>query len=107
MTPYLFLAVTLMVHKGVEAEKVYRETGALPDVESIDDAELKIVMTIISRGLAENPNKWTQVADRIIGVSEETTTGVHRLYRMSERGELLFPAINVNDSVTKAKFVSV
>jgi len=99
--------MTLMVHKGVEAEKVYNETGALPDVESIDDAELKIVMTIISRGLAENPNKWTQVASRIVGVSEETTTGVHRLYRMSERGELLFPAINVNDSVTKAKFDNV
>jgi adenosylhomocysteinase len=96
--------MTLLIHKGVEAEKLYAVDGTLPDPESTTDAELKCVLTILRRELPKNPKKWTQLAARMVGVSEETTTGVHRLYVMAQKGELLFPAINVNDSVTKSKF---
>eukprot|EP01035_Chromulina_nebulosa_P017792 gene17792-23400_t len=96
--------LTLLIHEGVKAEKVYAETGVLPDPNSTDNAEFKIVLALLARELPKQPTKWTKVAKRVIGVSEETTTGVHRLYVMAQKGELLFPAINVNDSVTKSKF---
>jgi adenosylhomocysteinase len=91
---------TLLVHKGVEFEKA----GAVPDPESADSEEFRIVLRTLQRTLAEDPQKWTRAAAGIKGVTEETTTGVHRLYQFAETGDLLFPAINVNDSVTKSKF---
>ena len=91
---------TLLVHKGVEFEKA----GAVPDPESADNEEFKIILRTLQRNLEEDPQKWTRIAERIQGVTEETTTGVHRLYQFAETGNLLFPAINVNDSVTKSKF---
>jgi len=91
---------TLLVHKGVEFE----EAGAVPDPASADSEEFQIVLSLLERSLETDPGKWTKVASEIKGVTEETTTGVHRLYQMAEQGTLLFPAINVNDSVTKSKF---
>jgi adenosylhomocysteinase len=91
---------TLLVHKGVEFEKA----GAVPDPSSAESEEFRIVLETLQRGLGEDPQRWTKVASAIKGVTEETTTGVHRLYQLAETGDLLFPAINVNDSVTKSKF---
>ena len=91
---------TLLLHKGVEYEK----SGEVPDPTTASNAELAIVLGLLQRGLKQEPSKWTRMAKGIRGVTEETTTGVMRLYKMHERGELLFPAINVNDSVTKSKF---
>jgi adenosylhomocysteinase len=91
---------TLLVHKGVEFERA----GAVPAPETADSEEFAIVLTVLQRSLQEDPQRWTKIAEGIKGVTEETTTGVHRLYQFAERGELLFPAINVNDSVTKSKF---
>jgi len=91
---------TLLVHKGVEYEKA----GAVPDPSTADNDELRIVLETLQRSLAADGSKWTRTAERIKGVTEETTTGVKRLYQFAETGELLFPAINVNDSVTKSKF---
>ncbi|MGA2210480.1 MAG: adenosylhomocysteinase [Acidimicrobiales bacterium] len=91
---------TLLVHKGVEFEKA----GAVPAVETAESEELAVVLSVLARSLSEDSSRWTSLANGIRGVTEETTTGVHRLYQMFERGELLFPAINVNDSVTKSKF---
>ena len=91
---------TLLVHKGVEFEKA----GAVPDPAGAESEELAVILALLGRSLAEDPRRWTEIANGIKGVTEETTTGVHRLYQMQERGELLFPAINVNDSVTKSKF---
>jgi adenosylhomocysteinase len=91
---------TLLVHKGVEFEKA----GAVPDPASADSEEFRIVLETLQRSLAEDPQRWTRAAAGIMGVTEETTTGVHRLYQLAETEDLLFPAINVNDSVTKSKF---
>jgi len=91
---------TLLVHKGVEFENA----GAVPDPASADNEELAIILGLLERSLADDATRWTRIAEGIKGVSEETTTGVHRLYQMAEHGTLLFPAINVNDSVTKSKF---
>ncbi|HLW94050.1 MAG TPA: adenosylhomocysteinase [Solirubrobacteraceae bacterium] len=91
---------TLFVHKGVEFERA----GAVPDPETAENEEFAIILTHLRDSLAEDSTRWTNIAAGIKGVSEETTTGVHRLYQLAERGELLFPAINVNDSVTKSKF---
>jgi adenosylhomocysteinase len=91
---------TLLVHRGVEYEKA----GVAPDPSTADSEEFEVVLRLLNRTLAEAPSKWGDVASGIKGVTEETTTGVHRLYQMLDRGELLFPAINVNDSVTKSKF---
>ena len=91
---------TLLVHKGVEFEKA----GAVPDPTSASNPELALVLGLLQRSLKETPSKWTEMAASIKGVTEETTTGVKRLYKMAEKNELLFPAINVNDSVTKSKF---
>jgi adenosylhomocysteinase len=96
--------MTLMIHEGVKAEAQYKKDKTLPDPSSVEDEQFKIVLAIIARELPGNPQKWTKLAARMVGVSEETTTGVHRLYIMHKKGELLFPAINVNDSVTKSKF---
>merc|ERR1711934_1148422 len=95
---------TLLVHKGVEYEAAFAKDGSLPDPGSTDDAEMKIVLGLLAREIPKDPKRFTTMAKRIVGVSEETTTGVHRLYQMSKAGKLLFPAINVNDSVTKSKF---
>jgi adenosylhomocysteinase len=90
---------TMLIHKGVAAEK----DSSLVE-RAYDNKEFQIVMDRVALSLQENPGKWTRIAEKIKGVSEETTTGVHRLYQMEKEGELLFPAINVNDSVTKSKF---
>jgi adenosylhomocysteinase len=91
---------TLLVHKGVEYEKA----GEVPDPTAASNPELAIVLGLLQRSLKTEPSKWTEMAKHIKGVTEETTTGVKRLYKMAKDGELLFPAINVNDSVTKSKF---
>jgi adenosylhomocysteinase len=96
--------MTLLIHEGFKAERAYAKDKSLPDPDTTDSAELKIVLNLIARELPSNPSKWTQLAERCYGVSEETTTGVHRLYQMENNKSLLFPAINVNDSVTKSKF---
>ncbi|MEV4712505.1 adenosylhomocysteinase [Micromonospora sp. NPDC049374] len=91
---------TLLVHKGAEFEKA----GAVPPVESADSEEYAVILGLLHRSLAASGQRWTRIAAGIKGVTEETTTGVHRLYEMHRAGTLLFPAINVNDSVTKSKF---
>jgi len=95
---------TLLVHEGSEWEKKFEADGSMPDPESVDDPEMKEVYKVIRAELQKNPRKWRTIAENCVGVSEETTTGVHRLYTMAENNKLLFPAINVNDSVTKSKF---
>ena len=91
---------TLLVHKGVEFEKA----GAVPEPTETDSHEYTIILDLLRASLAVAPDRWTRLAAGLIGVTEETTTGVHRLYELAAAGELLFPAINVNDSVTKSKF---
>jgi adenosylhomocysteinase len=91
---------TLVVHKGVE----YERAGAVPATTDADSGEWRVVMALLSRLQKEDPRLFHGIAEGIQGVTEETTTGVHRLYQMQETGTLLFPAINVNDSVTKSKF---
>jgi len=91
---------TLLVHKGREWELA----GAVPSTTEEDSEEYAVILETVRNTLKTDPQKWTTIAAGIKGVTEETTTGVHRLYQMLERGELLFPAINVNDSVTKSKF---
>ena len=91
---------TLLVHKGTEFEAA----GAVPEPAGADSEEFEIVLSLLQRSLGEDAQRWTKIGEGIKGVTEETTTGVHRLYQMMEDGELLFPAINVNDSVTKSKF---
>jgi len=92
--------ITLLVHQGVEFEKA----GAVPSQDSTDNEEYKEVLRVLARSLETDPQRWTTISSGIKGVSEETTTGVHRLYERFKEGSLLFPAINVNDSVTKSKF---
>merc|ERR1711998_198175 len=95
---------TLLIHEGFKAEKAFKENGALPDLEG-KEGEYLIVLTVIKQLLEKGvTDKWTKLVKSFIGVSEETTTGVHRLIQMANTGELLFPAINVNDAVTKSKF---
>jgi adenosylhomocysteinase len=91
---------TLLVHQGAAFERA----GAVPDPSTADTEEFAVVLQVLAEGLAVDPARWTTVAAGIRGVSEETTTGVHRLAEMERSGELLFPAINVNDAVTKSKF---
>jgi adenosylhomocysteinase len=91
---------TLLVHKGTEFESA----GAVPDPASADSEEFRVILELLQSSLAEDAQKWTRIGEGIQGVTEETTTGVHRLYQLAEVGQLLFPAINVNDSVTKSKF---
>jgi adenosylhomocysteinase len=94
---------TLLVHKGTE----YERAGAVPDPSTADSEEFAVILTVLQRSLDEDAQRWTKIGEGIQGVTEETTTGVHRLYEMQQTGELLFPAINVNDSVTKSKFDNV
>jgi adenosylhomocysteinase len=91
---------TLLVHRGAE----YEAAGSVPVAADEDNEEWKVVLALLRRMQSEDPRYWTRVADVVLGVTEETTTGVHRLYQMFEQGTLRFPAINVNDSVTKSKF---
>jgi adenosylhomocysteinase len=92
--------VTLLIHKGTEFEAA----GKVPSPDTTDNEEYKVILGLLAKTLKETPTRWTKVGQNIKGVSEETTTGVHRLYEMQKAGKLLFPAINVNDSVTKSKF---
>jgi adenosylhomocysteinase len=94
---------TLLVHKGVE----YERAGAVPDPESAESEEFKVVLERLQSSLEADPQRWSRIAEGIKGVTEETTTGVLRLYQLAETGDLLFPAINVNDSVTKSKFDNI
>ena len=91
---------TLLVHKGVE----YSNAAAVPEPKADDAEELKVILGVLKRSLGEDPKRYHKMAESIRGVTEETTTGVHRLYEMLNKGQLLFPAMNVNDSVTKSKF---
>ncbi|KAF3438640.1 hypothetical protein FNV43_RR21404 [Rhamnella rubrinervis] len=95
---------TLLIHEGVKAEEEYERSGKLPDPDSTDNAEFKIVLRTIKEGLFVDPKRYRKMKERLVGVSEETTTGVKRLYQMQANGTLLFPAINVNDSVTKSRY---
>ncbi|HEX6201857.1 MAG TPA: adenosylhomocysteinase [Thermoanaerobaculia bacterium] len=95
---------TLLVHKGFE----YEEAGEVPAFDpDKEPKEWGVILDLLRRTLAEDPRRWHRTAERLRGVSEETTTGVNRLYRMMKEGTLLFPAINVNDSVTKSKFDNI
>jgi adenosylhomocysteinase len=94
---------TLLVHKGAEFERA----GAVPDPASADSEEFQVVLSLLERSLAEDSERFSRIGESVMGVTEETTTGVARLYQMHETGELLFPAINVNDSVTKSKFDNI
>ena len=91
---------TLLVHKGTEFEAA----GVVPSTDPTDSEEYAVILEVLRRSLTEDPQRWTRIGQGIRGVTEETTTGVHRLYEMQRDGRLLFPAINVNDSVTKSKF---
>merc|ERR1712167_91596 len=98
---------TLLMHKGREFEIKFEKDGSLPDPESTSNPEFKCVLQTIKDSIQVDKTKWTRMAKACKGVSEETTTGVHRLKEMAKKGELLFPAINVNDCVTKSKFDNV
>merc|ERR1711861_31211 len=98
---------TLLMHKGKEFEEKYAKDKSLPDPASTTNPEFKCVLETIRDSIKVDPTKWTRMAKQCKGVSEETTTGVHRLREMAAKGELLFPAINVNDCVTKSKFDNV
>ena len=100
---------TLLIHEGAKWERTFSKTGELPAPEKVEgNVELQAVLTIIKEGLERGEkDKWTQMAANCHGISEETTTGVHRLHQMSEKGELLIPCINVNDAVTKSKFDNI
>src|SRR5690606_4782457 len=95
---------TMLVHLGVE----YEAAGAVPadtaDADADHSDEMNVVRSVLRPSLAADPKRWAVIAPAILGVTEETTTGVHRLYHLAEKAQLLFPAINVNDSVTKSKF---
>jgi adenosylhomocysteinase len=91
---------TLLVHRGREFE----QAGAVPVTAPDASHEYGVILDVLRRSLAASPDRWTRIAEGLLGVTEETTTGVHRLYELARSGELLFPAINVNDSVTKSKF---
>jgi len=91
---------TMLVLRGRE----YEQAGAVPDESTAESEEFKVFLALLRRSLTEDADRWTEIAAGIKGVTEETTTGVHRLYQLAEAGKLIFPAINVNDSVTKSKF---
>merc|ERR1719334_771137 len=98
---------TLLIHQGVGWEERYEKNKELPDPSTADNDEMREILTLIKNDLLKSPTKWRDMAKQLVGVSEETTTGVHRLYQMAKENRLLFPAINVNDSVTKSKFDNV
>src|SRR5437773_10562562 len=94
---------TLLVHKGEQ----YGRAGAVPGPAETDSEEMAVILRLLERSLSEDPQRFTNIAAGIKGVTEETTTGVNRLYQRQQNGELLFPAINVNNSVTKSKFDNI
>merc|ERR1712039_462211 len=98
---------TLLIHKGKELEEKFAKDGSLPDPASTDNAEFKCILQLLKDSIQVDKTKYTRMAKKCRGVSEETTTGVHRLKEMAKKGELLFPATNVNDCVTKSKFDNV
>merc|ERR1711862_624761 len=98
---------TLLIHKGKEFEERFAKDGSLPDPSSTDNAEFKCILQLLKDSIPADKTKYSRMAAACHGVSEETTTGVHRLKEMAAKGELLFPAINVNDCVTKSKFDNV
>merc|ERR1711935_901006 len=98
---------TLLIHKGKEFEEKFAKDGSLPDPASTDNAEFKCILQLLKESLATDKMRFNKWVGDMVGVSEETTTGVHRLISMAEKGTLLFPAINVNDCVTKSKFDNV
>jgi len=98
---------TLLVHKGKEYEEKFAKDGSLPDPASTENAEMKCILEVLKESIKADKTKFTRMAAIMKGVSEETTTGVHRLKEMAAKGELLWPAINVNDCVTKSKFDNV
>jgi adenosylhomocysteinase len=98
---------TLLIHKGKEYEEKFAKDGSLPDPASTDNAEFKCILELLKESIPADKTKYSRMAKKVGGVSEETTTGVHRLKEMAAKGELLFPAINVNDCVTKSKFDNV
>merc|ERR1712093_132175 len=98
---------TLLMHKGKEYEEKFAKDGTLPDPNSTTNPEFKCVLTVLKDSIPLDKTKWTRMCAKCKGVSEETTTGVHRLKEMAAKGELLFPVINVNDCVTKSKFDNV
>merc|ERR1711941_88683 len=98
---------TMGIHKGKEYEEKFAKDGSLPDPASTDNAEFKCILELLKESIQADKTKYTRMAAKCKGVSEETTTGVHRLKEMAAKGELLFPAINVNDCVTKSKFDNV
>eukprot|EP01067_Filipodium_phascolosomae_P002215 Filipodium_phascolosomae@DN2328_c0_g1_i1.p1 len=98
---------TLLIHEGVRAEAAFLKSKTEPNPNSTENPEFKCILKVLSEKLKEDPQKWTKMSKRVKGVSEETTTGVHRLQIMAEKKELLFPAINVNDCVTKSKFDNI
>merc|ERR1712196_301856 len=98
---------TLLIHKGKEFEEKYAKDGSLPDPSSTDNAEFKCILQLLKDSIPADKTKYSRMAKKCNGVSEETTWGVHRLKEMAAKGELLFPAINVNDCVTKSKFDNV
>merc|ERR1712195_101565 len=98
---------TMLIHKGKEFEEKYAKDKSLPDPNSTSNPEFKCVLQTIADSIKVDATKWSRMAKVVRGVSEETTTGVHRLREMATKGELLFPAINVNDCVTKSKFDNV
>merc|ERR1711957_558827 len=98
---------TLLMHKGTELEEKYAKDGSLPDPASTDNAEFKCILQLLKDSIPVDKTKYSRMAKACHGVSEETTTGVHRLKEMAAKGELLFLAINVNDCVTKSKFDNV
>merc|ERR1712025_708393 len=98
---------TLLIHKGKELEAKFAKDGSLPDPASTTNPEFKCILQLLKDSIQVDATKWTRMCAQCHGVSEETTTGVHRLKEMAAKGELLFPAINVNDCVTKSKFDNV
>jgi adenosylhomocysteinase len=98
---------TLLIHKGREFEEKFAKDGSLPDPNSTENPEFKCVLQLLKDSIQSDKTKYSRMAAKCKGVSEETTTGVHRLKEMAAKGELLFPAINVNDCVTKSKFDNV
>merc|ERR1711934_55438 len=98
---------TLLIHEGTKYEAQYAKDKSLPDPASTSNPEFKCVLSLIRESIQKDPLKWTKMGKSIRGVSEETTTGVARLKKMAAKGELLFPAINVNDCVTESKFDNV
>jgi len=98
---------TLLIHEGVKAEKAFKVDGTIPEPEKADNPELREILNVLRLQLKDDPQYWTRMSRVCFGVSEETTTGVHRLVAMAKSGELMMKAINVNDSVTKSKFDNV